>query len=160
MPSLFFFLTFINFVVIFVLGFYDSYLLLLCILPWTIFFYALVNFKGISFSDGDPLYQYSGKLYWIGRGAFQATMVASLNLISSSMIISNEALLRFDSQFGLFSSLLILFFLPMPGFLLHMLNGKNQEQSIIFLLKKKRLAILEFSQKEKESILSRQLKDK
>lgn len=127
MPSLFFILSSINFLILFILGFYDSYLLLLCLLPWTIVFYAILSFKGISFTDRDPIYQYSGKLYWIGKASFQATLIASLNLIVSAMIISDESILRFDSQFGPFSSIMILFLLPMPGFLLFLLNGKNQE---------------------------------
>ncbi len=128
MPSLFFILSLLNFLFIFSLGFYDSYLLLLCIIPWTIIFYAILSFKGISFTNKDPIHQYSGKLYWIGRGSFQATLIASLNLILSAMIISDESISRFDLQFGPFSSIMILFFLPMPGFLLFLLNGKNQEQ--------------------------------
>ncbi|MHA1978328.1 MAG: hypothetical protein ACW98I_15595 [Candidatus Hodarchaeales archaeon] len=127
MPSLFFLLSSLNFLLIFILGLYDSYLLLLCLLPWTMIFYAIIIFKGVSFSDRDPIYQHSGKLYWIGRGAFQATLVASLNLIISAMIISNESISRFDIIFGPYSSILMLFLLPMPGFLLFLLNGKNQE---------------------------------
>ena len=127
MPSLFFILSLINFLVVFSLGFYDSYLLLLSLLPWTIVFYTILNFKGISFTHKDPFYQYSGKLYWTGRGSFQATIIASLNLIISALIISNESLSQFDIQFGQFSSIMILFLLPMPGFLLFIMNGKNQE---------------------------------
>ncbi len=136
MPSLFFILSLLNFLFIFALGFFDSYLLLLCLLPWTIIFYAILSFKGISFTNRDPIHQYSGKLYWIGRGSFQATLVASLNLIISALIISNESLSQFDLQFGSFSSIMILFLLPMPGFLLFLLNGKNQEHLYELMSKK------------------------
>ncbi len=82
----------------------------------------------MSFSNKDPIHQYSGKLYWIGRGSFQSTLTASLNLIISAMIISNDSIVRFETQFGFLSPIMILFLLPMPGFFLILSNGKNQEQ--------------------------------
>ena len=81
----------------------------------------------MSFTNSDPIHHYSGKLYWIGRGSIQATLLACLNIVVSALLMSNEALSQFDLQFGSFSSILIFFLLPMPGFLLFMINGKNQE---------------------------------
>jgi len=117
----------LNMFVIFVLGFYNSYLLLLILMPWTIVLFVAFSLKGLTFNSEDLIYQYSGKLFWVGKGSFQATMIASLNLISTALIIPNDTLALFDQQFGAFSSLLLLILQPMPGFLLFIYKGKDQD---------------------------------
>ena len=103
-------------------------MLLLVILPWTIFLFMAFSLKGLTFTSEDLVYQYSGKLFWVGKGSFQATMIASLNLVLTALIVSNEDMIFFDQQFGLFASILLLILLPMPGFLLFVIKGKDQER--------------------------------
>jgi len=126
--SPFFFLFILNVLVIFILGFSNSYLLLLILIPWTIVLFIAFSLKGLTFTSEDLIYQYSGKLFWVGKGSFQATMIASLNLVLTALIVPNDTLTLFDQQFGSFSSILLLILLPMPGFLLFILKGKDQER--------------------------------
>jgi len=86
------------------------------------------SLKGLTFTSEDLIYQYSGKLFWVGKGSFQATMIASLNLVLTALIVPNDTFTLFDQQFGSFSSILLLILLPMPGFLLFILKGKDQER--------------------------------
>ena len=114
--------------VIFILGFSNSYLLLLISLPWSIVLFLAFSLKGLTFTSEDLIYQYSGKLFWVGKGSFQATIIASLNLVLTALIVPDETFTLFDQQFGSFSSILLLILLPMPGFLLFILKGKDQER--------------------------------
>ena len=123
-----FFLIILNYLVILTLGFYDTFLLLIIIFPWTVLLYVAFTYKGLRFSDNDIIYQYSGKLYWIGKGTFKATMIALLNLLISAILIPSNVMNILDSQFGPLTSILILFMLPMPGFLLISMERKNQEK--------------------------------
>ena len=128
MPHSLFFLFILNILIVLLLGFYNSYLLLLVIFPWTIILFIVFNLKGLTFSSEDPIYRYSGRLYWVGKRSFQATMVASLNLILTALIIPDSTLLLFDQQFGTFSSVLLLILLPTPGFFLLIMKGMDQER--------------------------------
>ena len=109
------------------LGFYDSFLLLIIILPWTTLLYVAFTYRGFRFSDDDVIYQYSGKLYWVGKGAFRSTLVALLNLLLSAILIPNSTLRLFDSYYGPLTSYLILIIIPLPGFLLISMEKKTQE---------------------------------
>ena len=93
------------------------------------------------FSNDNPVYQYSGRLFWIGKRSFQATMIASLNLILTALIIPSDTLSIFDQQFGSFSSMLLLIVLPTPGFILYQLKGKDQES--LYQLIYQNLVVLE-----------------
>ena len=123
-----FFLIILNFIVILTLGFYDTLLLLIIIFPWTVLLFIAFTYKGLRFSNKDVIYQYSGKLYWIGKGTFKATMIALLNLLISAVLIPRDVMNLLDSQFGPLTSILLLFMLPMPGFLLINMERKNQEK--------------------------------
>ncbi|MHA2174562.1 MAG: hypothetical protein ACXABI_07015 [Candidatus Hodarchaeales archaeon] len=128
MFSLLSILSLLNFFIIFFIGLSDGYLLLLILLPWTIFVYISLVTKGFRISEDNLIYHYSGRLYWIGKRSFQATLLASLNLIISALIIPNTDFTNFDQQFGPLSSLLILFFLPMPGILIMSLTNNDREK--------------------------------
>ena len=128
MPHPLFLLFILDIIIILSLGFYNSYLLLLVILPWTIILFIAFTLKGLTFSGEDPIHRYSGRLYWVGRRSFQATMVASLNLILTALIIPDNTIAAFDQQFGTFSSVLLLILLPMPGYFLFVLKGKDRDR--------------------------------
>jgi hypothetical protein len=84
--------------------------------------------KGLTCDSEDTIYRYSGRLYWVGKRAFQVTMVASLNLILTALIIPDNTIATFDQQFGTFSSVFLLILLPMPGYFLFVLKGKDQDR--------------------------------
>ncbi len=128
MPHPLFLLFILDIIIILFLGFYNSYLLLLVILPWTIILFMAFSLKGLTFSSEDLIYRYSGRLYWVGKRSFQATMVASLNLILTALIVPDNIIIVFDQQFGTFTSILLLILLPMPGFFLFIIKGKDQDR--------------------------------
>ena len=128
MPHPLFLLFILDISIILFLGFYNSYLLLLVILPWTIILFIAFTLKGLTFNSEDPIYRYSGRLYWVGKRSFQVTMVASLNLILTALIIPDNTITAFDQQFGTLSSVLLLILLPMPGYFLFVLKGKDQDR--------------------------------
>jgi hypothetical protein len=70
----------------------------------------------------------TGKLYWIGQGVFQATVIAVVNVILGVLIIPDSSLDQFDLYFGLFSSILVLILLPLPGILILGMKKEDQER--------------------------------
>ncbi|UCG90117.1 MAG: hypothetical protein JSU57_06585 [Candidatus Heimdallarchaeota archaeon] len=128
MISLFLLITSLDLIFIGIVSSVDGFLLLLLILPWTVFIYLVLCFKGLRFSTNDHLEQLAGKLYWISQGVFQATVIAVINIILGVMIIPDSSLAQFDQAFGLFSSILVLVLLPFPSFLILGLKKDDQEQ--------------------------------
>ncbi|MHA2243343.1 MAG: hypothetical protein ACXADY_00080 [Candidatus Hodarchaeales archaeon] len=106
----------------------DGLLLLILVLPWTLLIYTVSCFKGLRFSKNDYLHQLTGKLYWIGQGVFQATVIAVVNVILGVLIIPDSSLDQFDLYFGLFSSILVLILLPLPGILILGMKKEDQER--------------------------------
>ncbi|MFX1285265.1 MAG: hypothetical protein ACFFB5_16550 [Promethearchaeota archaeon] len=128
MPSLFLFLFCVNFAFIWVVSSLDGYILLFLIIPWTLFIYTTLCFRGIRFSANDLLEQLAGKLYWLSQGVFQATVIAVLNIILGLLIIPDSALTQFNQNFGLFSSVIIFMLLPFPSFFILSLKKEDQER--------------------------------
>jgi hypothetical protein len=126
--SLPFFLFLGNFLLIFSLAAYDSYLLLLIVFPWTTLLFLGFTYKGFRFSDNDIILKYAGRLFWTGKGSFKATLIAVLNLLLLAIMIPSSVMEVFDLRFGPFTSMLILLILPIPGFLLFSIKKADQEK--------------------------------
>lgn len=106
----------------------DGFLLIILIIPWTLLIYAVLCFKGLRLTMNDLLQQLAGKLYWISKGVFQATVITVINVILGIILIPNSSLAQFDQFFGIFSSILIFMLLPIPGFLILSLKREDQER--------------------------------
>ncbi len=128
MPSLFLLLFCLNIVFIGIVSSVDGFILLFLIIPWTLFIYTILCFRGIRFSAKDQLEQLAGKLYWLSQGVFQATVITVVNIILGLLIIPDSSLAQFNQFFGLFSSILIFILLPFPSFLIIGLKKDDQER--------------------------------
>ncbi len=106
----------------------DGFLLLILVIPWTLLIYTVSCFKGLRFSTNDYLQQLAGKLYWIGQGVFQATVIAVINVILGVLIIPDYSLAQFDQYFGSFSWILVFMLLPIPGFIILGMKKEDQER--------------------------------
>lgn len=109
-------------------------LLLLLIIPWTLLIYIVLCFKGYRYSSDNPIHKMAGRLYWISKGSFNASIIAIFNVILGALIVPDASLIQFDAQFGPFTSLIVFVFLPLPGFLIISLQGEEQEKFYRFFL--------------------------
>lgn len=132
MISLFFSLFLLDLAFIFVASSIDGFSLLILLVPWTFFLYAVLCFKGVNFSSNDTLQHLAGKLYWLGKGVFQATVIAIINVILGALIIPDSSIIQFEQEFGLFSTGLILMLCPLPSFFI--LNFKKEDQERLYNL--------------------------
>lgn len=117
-----------NIVFIGIVSSVDGFILLLLIIPWTLFIYTVLCFRGIRFSAKDQLEQLAGKLFWLSQGVFQATVITVINIILGLLIIPDSIIYQFNQSFGLFSSILIFMLLPFPSFLILGLKKDDQER--------------------------------
>jgi len=76
----------------------------------------------------------AGRLYWISKGSFSASIIAIFNVILGALIVPDASLAQFDAQFGPFTSLIVFIFLPLPGFLIINLQGEEQEKLYHYFL--------------------------
>ena len=106
----------------------NGVLLLILSVPWTLVIYGFLCFQGFRFSTPDELHQLAGKLFWFGKGAFQASLIAVFNLISAALLVSDVQLAQADRYFGGITPLLILFLLPLPGLLLLSLKADDMKR--------------------------------
>ncbi len=109
-------------------------LLLFLIIPWTLLIYIVFCFKGYRFSSDNYIHQIAGRLYWISKGSFSASLIAIFNVILGALLVPDASLAQFDAQFGPFTSLIVFIFLPLPGFLIISLKGEEQEKLYQFFL--------------------------
>lgn len=121
-------LFFIDVLFIVLINSVEGFLLLILLLPWTLIIYTVLCFQGIRFSADDPIKRFAGKLFWIGRGNVQATIITVINVVLGIMIVSNSNLQLFEENFGMFTSTLIFLILPLPGFFINSLQTENQEK--------------------------------
>ncbi len=128
MTSLFILIFSLDLLFIGIVSSVDGFLLLILVIPWTLLIYAVSCFKSLRFSTNDYLHQLTGKLYWIGQGVFQATVIAVINVILGVLIIPDSSLAQFDQIFGSFSSILVFMLLPLPGFLILGMKKEDQER--------------------------------
>ena len=127
MISLFLIIFIIDLLFFLIIGTSSGFLLLLCLIPWTLIIYFLLTYRGFRFREKDQLVELAGKLYWTGNGVIQGTLLTVLNITLGIMLVSDLALQQFESNFGLFSSTFIFFTLPFPAFIILNLQTKNQE---------------------------------
>ncbi len=104
---------------------FDEAFFLFTLFPWTLLIYIIFGLKGFTFSEDDELTKLAGRLYYVGKGSFNATLIAIFNMIVGALIVTDTALSNFDQQFGFFASLLVFLFMPIPGFLL--VNFRREE---------------------------------
>ncbi|MFX0183617.1 MAG: hypothetical protein ACFE95_11095 [Candidatus Hodarchaeota archaeon] len=128
MPHLFLIIFIFNLVFLGIILSLNGILFLILLFPWTLIVYASLCFKGFRFSSNDEFQQLAGKLYWISKGAIQATLIAIINVIIGALITPESVLVQFDQQFGMFTSIFVFMLLPLPGFLIFGLKGQEQEQ--------------------------------
>ncbi|MHA2305498.1 MAG: hypothetical protein ACXACU_08910 [Candidatus Hodarchaeales archaeon] len=128
MASFLLLLFFIDVLLIVLINSIEGFLLLILLLPWTLIIYALLCFQGIRFTTDDPIQQLAGKLFWIGRGNVQASIITIINVVLGILIVSNSNLELFEENFGIFTSTLIFLILPLPGFFINSFQTENQEK--------------------------------
>ncbi|MFW9855853.1 MAG: hypothetical protein ACFFFG_12380 [Candidatus Thorarchaeota archaeon] len=128
MASLFFFLFILDLAFLTIINSIDGAILLILIVPWTFAIYGVLCFPGFRFSRADILHHMTGRLYWLGKGAFQSTLIAVFNLMSVGILVSDQQLAQVDRYLGGVTSLLILLFLPLPGFLILSLKQEDMKR--------------------------------
>lgn len=128
MTSLFILIFSLDLLFIGIVSSVDGFLLLILVIPWTLFIYTVSCFKSLRFSTNDYLQQLAGKLYWIGQGVFQATVISVINVILCVLIIPDYSLDQFNQYFGSFSSILVFMLLPLPGFIILGMKKEDQER--------------------------------
>ncbi|MFW9780066.1 MAG: hypothetical protein ACFFE8_14535 [Candidatus Heimdallarchaeota archaeon] len=133
MASLFFFLFLSDLVFLAIINSIDGALLLILIVPWTFAIYGILCFPGFRFSRTDILHHMAGRLFWIGKGAFQSTLIAVFNLMSVAILVSDQHFAQIDQYFGGVTSLFILLFLPLPGFLILTLKQEDMKRVSDFM---------------------------
>ncbi|UCE13060.1 MAG: hypothetical protein JSV04_12820 [Candidatus Heimdallarchaeota archaeon] len=132
MISLFFLILFLDLAFLFVASSIDGFSLLMLLVPWTFFIYAIFCLKGLNFSSNDSFQHLAGKLFWLGQGVFQATVIAIINVILGALLIPDSSIAQFEQEFGVFSSGLILMLCPLPSFFI--LNFKKEDQERLYQL--------------------------
>ncbi|MFX1545735.1 MAG: hypothetical protein ACFFCU_05970 [Promethearchaeota archaeon] len=130
MPSLFLLVLLLNFIFIGVVISVNGFLLLILIIPWTLFIYTVLCFKSMRFSATNPLYQLAGKLYWISQGTFHATIITIVNILLGALIIPDSSLTQFELNFGSLSYIMVFMLLPFPSFFIF--NMKNEDQEHLY----------------------------
>lgn len=113
----------------------DGALLLILLVPWALLIYGILSFQGFRFSTADELQQLAGRLFLLGKGVFQATLIAVFNLMSAGLLISAQNFAQVNLYFGEITSLLILLLLPLPGLLILSLkeDDMNRVSELIYL---------------------------
>lgn len=101
---------------------------LIAIFPWTLLLYGVLCYQGLRFSSTDPLHQLAGKLFFVGKGNVQGSIIAIVNVVLGSLLVSNTSLIQFEEHFGAFTSILIFLVLPLPGFFINSMQTENQER--------------------------------
>jgi hypothetical protein len=128
LPYLFLIIFLFDLVLLAVVQSLNGLLFIILLFPLTLSVYASLCFKGFRFSANEDIKQLAGKLYWIGKGTIQATLIAIFNAVFGSLITPDAILVQFDQQFGFLSSIFIFLLLPLPGFLIFSFTGQDQEQ--------------------------------
>ncbi|MFX0172071.1 MAG: hypothetical protein ACFE9L_09130 [Candidatus Hodarchaeota archaeon] len=128
MPSLFLIIFLFDLVLLAVIHSINGFFSIILVFPLTLTIYASLCFKGFRFSASENIKQIAGKLYWIGKGTNQATLIAIFNAVFSSLITPDSILVQFDQQFGFLTSTFIFLLQPLPGFLIFSFIGQDQEQ--------------------------------
>ncbi|MFX0149470.1 MAG: hypothetical protein ACFFAJ_01695 [Candidatus Hodarchaeota archaeon] len=128
MPYLFLIIFLFDLVLLALIHSLNGILSILLVFPLTLTVYASLCFKGFRFSANENIQQLAGKLYWIGKGTIQATLIAIFNVVFSSLVTPKSILIQFDQQFGVFASIFIFLLQPLPGFLIFSFTGRDQEQ--------------------------------
>jgi hypothetical protein len=126
--SLFFLLFLLDLVFLMLVNSIDGALLLILVVPWTFVIYGILCFPGFRFSPNDELHQLTGRLFWLGKGAFQATLIAVFNLMSAALLVSDQQLAQVDRYLGGITSLLILLLLPLPGLVILSLKQDDMKR--------------------------------
>ncbi len=106
----------------------EGILFLILILPWTLFMYGILCYQGFRFSADDQVQQLAGKLFLIGKGNVQATMIAIINIVLGIFLVPNSSLIMFEEYFGVFTSILVFIVLPLPGFFINNLQSEDHER--------------------------------
>ena len=101
---------------------------LIAIFPWTLLLYGVFCYQGFQFSNIDPLHQLAGKLFFVGKGNVQGSIIAIVNVVLGAFLVPNTNLLQFEEQFGAFTSILLFLVLPLPGFFINSMQTENQER--------------------------------
>ena len=101
---------------------------LIAIFPWTLLLYGVLSYQGLRFSNTDPLHQLAGKLFFVGKGNVQGSMIAIINVVLGSLLVPNTSLVQFGEHFGAVTVILIFIVLPLPGFIINSLQTENQER--------------------------------
>lgn len=128
MVSFFLFLFFIDLVFIGIALSVEGLFLLIAIIPWTLLLYGVLCYQGFRFSSTDPLHQLAGKLFFVGKGNVQGSIIAIVNVVLGAFLVPNTSLIQFEEQFGPFTSILLFLVLPLPGFFINSLQTENQER--------------------------------
>jgi hypothetical protein len=103
-------------------------LFLILLLPWTLFIYGILCYQGFFFSADDHVQKLAGKLYLIGKGNVQATIIAIINVVLGILLVPNSSLTMFEENFGVFTSIFIFLALPLPGFFINSLQSEDHER--------------------------------
>lgn len=128
MVSFFLLLIFIDLLFIGITISIEGFLFLVLLLPWTLLIYAILCYQGFRFSADDQVQQLAGKLFLVGRGNVQATIIAIINVILGILLVPNSSLSTFEEYFGIFTSVLIFIVLPLPGFFINNFQSEDHER--------------------------------
>ncbi len=128
MVSFFLLLFFIDLVFIGIALSVEGLFFLIAIFPWTLLLYGVLCYQGFRFSNIDPLHQLAGKLFFVGKGNVQGSIIAIVNVVLGALLVPNTNLTQFEDQFGPFTSILLFLVLPLPGFFINSLQTENQER--------------------------------